>query len=618
MTMPGSQNAVLLGGGGLQPRLDALSPSGDLTRLVELPLGQSIYSVDICPTDKSLALGTKSGQLLVLMNPWGETDDREAPPHLNLVQGSPVLSVCWWDSNLLAASDMAGRVLLWDLKDHTQPRYLTNPKKTVCSLCRINDGMLGGLTTDGIILVWQPGGVDPAAKIKSVPPPSKYALVNLAYNPWSGVINYPGQQGRLISVQLNDESQRDFKAHEGDFYAHSAGEARTVTAGLEDRNLKVWQGFGEHLVREQLMPTGIVSLAGFPENPELLALVTAEGRVEIMNLDNSRFRQGSNSGSGEYRSSFPSVSSDQAITIRVKTIKELASRLEAALNQDDPGVVTTLHESLAELGYEQVALAIRSARAFEHENFLDSLRHSLALTELLPQNDPRSTDSLYRHAQLLTRFWIVDQANELYEQLQKVDPSVTNPLGELSSIDLNDGAESWVIVDSDIDLEEIIEANNILGRCFRGVFVFSRQDTSWCQGMNLAPGELAREFAPDSGCFSAGAPVQCQSLEVDLVERSGIKRETILKFDSGDNKTTPLSLGLIVHAASTQTAITPLILFTWYGQGDFHTNNGRALTCLRQIRNGTLSTEHLDLSYKSAMDLIRRMATKNRNMMSSA
>ena len=609
MTEPIWHKAVLLGAGDLRPRLDVLHPNGDQATLIDLSPGQSVYAVDRCPGSAALASGTRSGEVIVLMNPWPAGGDENAAPPINLIQGSPVLSVCWWDEQHLAVSDLAGRVLLWDLRNQAYPQLLNNDKEVICALCRVSGGMLAGLTVGGTLLGWRLGDMNPVFQLSSTAPACKLALVNLAYHPLSGAVYYPGRQGRLISLQVKGGDRRDLSAHEGDFYAFSVGDKQIVTAGLFDRTVKIWQGQEGHMVAEHALPWGVISLARFPGHSQLVAAVTEDGRAVIIDLDDGAYQPRQDQGSGPYRSAFPAVSADQSLAIRMDMAKSLASQLELALSQGDSSVAADLHERLTELGYEHVALAMRSAWEVGQGDYLAALGCSTVLLDMLPNHEPRALESLQRHAQLLTRYWMWEEAFELYVQMQTIDSSVTNPLSDYEPVVRKDkGLE--IVIDSDIALEEIIEANNILKNIFSGTFILFRQEEYRCRSISMSPGDIAQRFNLEFGESSPEPVIRAQAIDVGIVARSGFRADKLVRIVPGDGSPSPVSFGLLINGTVSHTSVTPLVLFTWQGNGEYRQANQQALACLHKLKSQAGESGHLDLSYRMAMDFIRRLATE--------
>ena len=603
------QDAVLLSAGGLRPHVDVLSPNGDKSTIVELRAGQGMYSVDRCPETAALAFGTRDGQVVVLGHQGWKKEEEGLNPSISLLHGSPVLSVCWMDGLHLAGSDLAGRVLLWNLSDQTNPHLLNTGKEVVCALCRVRKDTLAGLTVEGRLLFWRGIDVDPVRSISLLPPPPKFALVRLEYVPQSDTVYYPGRQGQLISIRVDGEDQRHLHAHENDFYAFSVCGERIVTAGLLDHGLKVWRGQEGDLVAEYPLEQGIISMAAFPGHPELIAAITEAGLSYIIDLRDGSTSAGQNRGFGDYRCAFPSVPSKQLQIVKMDSVQTLISQLELALGQEDLPTAGILHERLTEMGYEYLALDMRSDWELTKGNYLTALRHSAPLRGMLSIEDPGAWESLRRHAQLLSRFWVLDQAFALYARLHEADPSVANPLCNLEQL-LCKEAGMEIIVDSDIALEEIIEAHTILQQGFKGTFILSRQDTNRCQGISLSPADMAHRFNGACRQSSPEIPVHARAKAAGILSPSGSKRETIFEITACDGVPHAASFGLLIDNSVAYTDVTPVVLFTWKGEDDYQEANGLALEYLQNLRSGAVDVAFLDRSYRLAMDLVKRLVTE--------
>ena len=168
---------VLLGTGDSQPGLDILYPNGKVSRILNMPSGQSIYAIHRCTSNGSLALGTRNGQVLIISHSWGAGELKKQ----NLIQGAAVLSLCWCGVQHLAVSDLAGRVLLWNIDDHTNPQFLDSKREIICALSIVKENLIAGLSISGSLYLWHPGKSEPISRFSSTPPPEKFALVKLEY-----------------------------------------------------------------------------------------------------------------------------------------------------------------------------------------------------------------------------------------------------------------------------------------------------------------------------------------------------------------------------------------------------------------------------------------------------
>ena len=86
---------VFLGTGGCTPGVEVLDIiSGNLSKVLSLPLGESVYALDITPDGHNLAAGTRSGFLYWLS---ADLSGKEEYKTRRIVQGAAVISVFFWD-----------------------------------------------------------------------------------------------------------------------------------------------------------------------------------------------------------------------------------------------------------------------------------------------------------------------------------------------------------------------------------------------------------------------------------------------------------------------------------------------------------------------------------------
>ena len=111
-----------------------------------------------------------------------------------LVQGSPVLSVCWLNNSLLSASDIAGRCLLCDIDKESLPHNLETTEGLICCLLNLGDDILAGLSSEGKLLFWQISIGKLVEQIDVTPPPPIRDLVRMVY--WS-------EKKTLVHIGIN-------------------------------------------------------------------------------------------------------------------------------------------------------------------------------------------------------------------------------------------------------------------------------------------------------------------------------------------------------------------------------------------------------------------------------
>lgn len=607
------QKAVLLGAGGARPCLDVIYPNGEISRLLEMPPGQSVYAIDRSPGQGSLAVGTRDGQVRIVSDPWRSDGSED----LNLAQGAAVLSLCWCGDQHLAVSDLAGRVLLWDIRDPASPQLLDTKGEVICALCLVKENLMAGLCVAGALQVWNLGESKPVSRYACEPPPERFALVKLEYLSHSNELIYPARQGQLIRLELESGHQAPLKAHDDDFYAFTALGEKLITAGLSDQAMKVWQICGNDQAAEHPMGTGILQLAPFPGHSDIVAAITESGFPGVIHLNEGRLTASPSKGMGDYRYAVPVLTNAELQAASQEEARCLASQLESSLDQGDVTKVDDIHHQLRRLGYEHVALGMRSAWAIEHGDFLSALDYSARLINLLPIDDPRSFDSLQRHAQLLTRYWLLDSAFELYSRMKAADSSLANPPNESNLYSfLTDSKRN--IFEPAISLEEIIKANGILQQAFGGTYVLSKNDTYRFSSIPRSPEDISdalnHEFTTSFDSYNMSAEAQL----INLLSEQGASQKTIIEIGTVQENPAPITLGLLINTSISHSDVIPMILFKWNTEQPYQQNNKEALAYLEGLGNQSDHLYFLDFAYRIAVDVIRRIATEEQTQKAAA
>ena len=606
--------AVLMGGGGEHPCLDIIYPDGEVSRLLGFSKGQSIYTIDRSPDANSLALGTRAGQILVISDPWRGNGAKVD----SLIQGAPVLSCCWCGDGRLAASDLAGRVLLWKLDEPANPVFLDSRKQVICALCKLDNDMVAGLSLGGSICIWRLNKSKPVFCLASQPPPPKFALVTLEYQARSNELVHPGRDGALISLQLDGGNSRTLDAHRGIFYAFSLAENAWITAGLEDRKLKVWPELLEDVASEYSLRQGLIKLTRFPDHPGLMVAIIEDGGADIIEINGSELLYHSLAPKGSYRHAVPALDHDQLQSIKKQRVDKTAADLEAALSQDDASFVDTCHLKLAQLGFEHIAFAIRSAWHIQQNEHLSALGYSAKLMGILPLDDARSSHSIQRHNQLLVRYGLFDEAMKFNEQMKAMNNSSSNLLCELTSL-LDQHSDLEIIFDPVADLNEIIEAHTTLDRIFQGTFILSRQDSYRCPKLTSSGEDMANSLSLEFVAAGDGTPhARARAVNAILLSQSSFKVEEIIRIESTSENSIPINFGIILKTTMSHTNVVPMVLLSWTGGHDYRQSNSEALNYLEQLQGQTQHLDYLDSTYRIAMDFIRRMATEAQTNMAVA
>ena len=598
--------AVFLGRGGSRPGVVVVHPDLRVEPLIEFPEGHSVYALDLSPEGTTLAVGARNGTIVIAAGPNGGGRDGSSLELNNLLQGSPILSLCWMDEDHFAASDLAGRVLLWDRDDPRNPRLLKTDHGLICSLVKLPEARLAGLCADGRLLIWNRSAGEPREVHQLAPPPDPCSLVPLVYLSRRQSLFYPGRGGGLVEFSLEGTKQVR-PAHEGDFHAIFAQGGFIFSVGRHDGRLRVWPPDIQAGGMEYAAPPGVISGSPLTGEPLRMVLVMENGRAGIHRLGNQGLEEVAVIAGEDFRQAFTSHDQSGTGEPSRELVQGLATKIETALDLGDDSEAESLHKKLLEWGYEHVSLALKTDRALKEGRNLEALRMSQSLIDLLPSGDPRTASALVRHASLLERFWLLEEARAVHHRISEMDPMPTWASEIGFPFEGLDGIRP--IIEPDIEPEEIIQASDILASGFRGDYVVKKQRPQRCQGVRFTARELADKYNQTDRPDRLGLGAVGRSEETSWISRQGLESVGMVFFDD-ETADTGLQFSVRLTGGDDQTVITPVILFRWIASGDYTTSNQQARRALRESLRSSSIYQRLDSVYQAAMDAVRRLVTE--------
>lgn len=491
---------VFLGTGGPRPGLTMVrSESLQTTRLLDLPPGQSVYAIDVNGEEGLVAAGTRGGRIDLL--PWPDSHGSAvSPSHQSLVQGAPVLAVCFTGRSRLASADTAGRCLLWDpLRDADSPQVLDTGDGCVCALQWLPTHQLAGLCSDGRLVFWgipEGGDREPLHVLHGPRPAEKLALVRLCYWPDQRALVYPSSKGEIVTCTIDDLALRSRPAHEGEFQASVvAAGGELLTIGREDGLLKVWddtEGCASQCYRA---PRGIVSADVLGRDLERLLLVADNGAAGVYALESDPLEQVCRLDLGHHRVvvGLPALTRQaHEHEQRVSSARELVVEIRAKTGRGQIEGVDSLHQRLVSLGFERTSLALRAQFAAQQEDVITELGVRRALVSVLAANEPESRASALRYATVLETVWQLPEALRAYTHAgaDNGDADRVDRLGGGAEIM---GGDDWV-VEPDVLLPLLIEASSVIDRPFVGRWLVDRSPRVALPEARIRPEDLVQKY----------------------------------------------------------------------------------------------------------------------------
>ena len=486
---------AFLGTGGPTPRFVVVNLSEqpwNVTSSGALSAGESVYVIAPHPEMDMFAVGTRNGSVRLLTR--ASSQNGQFPYEMREIHdGAPVLSLCWVSNSLLSAGDAESACFLWDIMSlENPPRVLETGSGDICALLARADLGLVGLSTEGELLIWNLPNGDLTTRRDAPAPPARSALVNLTFWAAAGAIVYPAAGGRLTIYELESGDIATLEAHEGDFYGVAELGDNLVTAGFNDRRLKVWAQADWSIIREATVPCGAISLAVVDMGRRLLLIVDDAGQASACALNGEGLERRYQFEGGDYRIVVGPASETLRQLERQRIQKEAASHLER-LNQmlqyEQFGEFNALCNRLIEIGYGCEAHKMLVAKAVAQKDVIEELRARLSLSGFL-SDGPESVTELKELANLLQRLQQYDKALVVYRRVWSLveEGSFSERIEELSRCrEAVANGKAVIEPGNDVVIEKLFEAADLLGNCFAGRIQLTGLAPKACPGVSLSP-----------------------------------------------------------------------------------------------------------------------------------
>jgi len=563
-----SRNAItaLLGAGGLKPRIDGVRASGSpADTLLSLRSGNSVYSVALSPDGSRAVAGTRCGLLYVLRL------NRESWDHRSdvLNQGAPVLSTCWVNDDIFAATDTSGRTLLWRLDGGSYvPQVLSEEAGPVCGLTVVGSRLVGHVAEGGVI-EWDldrpsrpngtqcPGPPEPLASSKGVPWPANNAVV------------FPGKGGLLLHYDLDCRSvTAAVQAHQGSFHAIAASGDSLFTIGRYDETMKRWLPGRTEPDSVSRAPHDIVAVATLDDRDHRLIVVNASGQAQIVAVTGSGLHVHAVLPGSDYRTVAgppPELMLQLSRRSAEDELGEIGHALDAML---DSGRYTGAEEYLDKLdrdSHHPMALAFRAQAAGIAGNYLNEHRYRSELSAILPDRQS-SLDSLSRYAYVLELHWCLGDAATILRRIDAIRPGVAATAPRLDRVqDLASWLESGhgvLRLEEHTPVRALVEAADLASRPFHYRCLIKALDPISFDNIDLtAEGLIGKLHALQAKNRDRGLP-SARTEELSLVSQYSVAHAvTAVTFDVGEHCETGIEFVVTFLARPTGTVVTPWVVF---------------------------------------------------------
>ncbi|MBW1784115.1 MAG: hypothetical protein JRL30_25670 [Deltaproteobacteria bacterium] len=589
--------------------------SRQITWVGELPIGHSIYSIDIDFENGMIALGTRGGLIEIVPDP--SERESENGESRSLIQGAPLLSVCWAGKELLAASDNAGRSLLWKTDQETVFGSLQVTGGPICCMTRLYNDILAGLSSTGVLHLWHLSDQKLFRVINCPSPPPIKGLVKMVYWPSRQALAWPGQEGSLNLFDIETEQIVQIGAHIGDFYAISPQDDNLITIGMGDGRLKIWTADALENVQDHAVPCGAISAAIAEGTKTEILIIKRNGTATLYSHERDALRFRTELPGKNYRTAKSyacEITRSYSSRERTMEVEKIISDIRSGNGRVGKEVIEVLHSRLIDLGYEHVSLAIRAEEASQRGDIVEGLKLRYCLIELLPGDAKEACPAMEEYAAILQRAWHLDEAESACKHIQAIDPNYqftinTTRIKEMAS----KITETECLIDPDIPIEQIISTATHIGKPFSGRYLINELPLENSR-IRLDPEVIQKKYEhvrkenPGQG-LPAAVLKQLTRISGEEICIS----EYVVFEDEKENDLKGLQMALQILPTDLGTVVTPMILFDWrngHPEETVQKRNERAEKALHNIRKNASSDPYLSALYRATKHALRRAFTE--------
>ena len=616
MTSQFQPHSILLGRGGPQPGLSMYDcDSGRTDPAHNLNTGHSVYAISISLDGSGYAFGTRGGHIFWCRSAPDSPDD-EAMSEYKIEQGVSLLSVCLMDATTLAASDKAGRCLVWRYNEPA-PRYLKTNNEIICALLRPDQQHLLGLSTSGQLYCWEQGTWQLVSVVEGAPPPKNCAVASLVYWPEAESVLWPCAGGYLGCCNLSTREVTHLRMHDGDFYAVAVLEKSLLTAGRSDGQLKCWRAGSDTPLWVHSVGQGPVSMAAWA-GPELRVMIIKEsGSVELHTYSEGSLQFDGILPGTDYRSVVgPGAGRIQAMFACKKAaqVEEIAQQITAKIDDQDFEGLEPLHTQLVDLGYRHVSLALRAQQYRADEDIVAELKTYRQLIEYVGADHSVPERSLQRYAHLLEQVWQLDMAQTVHAQLQTtVKPDRIQHIERCVRV-LDQGT---FVLEPELPVEVILKSAAAFGKIYSGRYLINKLDPDSLRQGQIKAADIIRAYLNQRDTLP-GLP-EAQSCTLHWMSASAIQEQQLViigKADMGSQHC--LEFGVTVQSSELVTTFTPVVLFRVSEKAVEMSTEDHSTLVLESYANATdeaVSTPWLQLVHTHLLKAIRKLITARESLL---
>ncbi|MFC1762905.1 WD40 repeat domain-containing protein [Planctomycetota bacterium] len=554
---------ILLGRGGTSPGLVTYNLlSGELTEILSLPQGDSVYSIVARSDHEIVVIGTKRGRVYLLAPP---TSDRQGKQCIleQYEAGDPILSLCFVGPSTLAVSNVTGGIWLWEIGNNCHEQQLEKGISAVYALFHFNDEYLAGLSVSGELLIWDISTYQLVGTAAIPKPPEFTALVKPIY--WKGedLWVWPGHGGLIVLFNPEEGMVQVLRGHTDDVYALTICDEQLTSIGAVDCQYKHWRPGCDQPTTSLKAPDAVISITAWEQQASQFLLVDALGEAAVYSRSATQLEHVASLPGKDYRAilgpdpvRFESIRAHRE-SEKVRHLVKQAEELIARKHWDE---LESIYQQITDYGYPHVMLALRGQETHLRDDLLGELQVRYELATMIPHDQQGSEDSLRRYAELLESVWQLREAVALYQQLTEAGFRSNGYSERIRT--LNDHLQAMrstpYVVEAEESLPLLVEAATHLGVKFSGRYQIVAARAIQCQ-VCVSVDEVMDRYEH----LIASKPREEKAEKVTLCWLSRDKQEqvnAIVLSDANPDSFTCLELIVRFFHINTQTIVIPTIV----------------------------------------------------------
>jgi hypothetical protein len=612
------QNKIFLSSIGCDPGMTVWDSDSDEIIKITDPSFSNIYEMDIDCDAKLIAAGDKNG--LIHIHELNNHEDNQFPLKTTLIQGAPVLSVCWVENGQVAASDVAGRCFLWNVNDNQAFLPFQNAKNIICSMFYTDD-ILTGLSIKGELLLWDINQRNIVFNIETPPLPSMSTLVKMIYWPGNNALAFAGKGGILCLFNLKSRELITVDAHCGDFYALSVWDNNLVSFGLEDQTLKIWDKNSIQVTQSFRTDNNVISATIIPNEKDEFLLINSDGVACKYKIEQEHFKFIKYLGGDKYRiCTIPSF--DKIMAYKTKNEKNKVNKITKTITQANNPIsdheINYYYKQLSILGYEHVSLGLQVDKAIASGELSKAIELCFSLINTIPQDNPHAYSSLEKYASLLEKSYNLPELAKICKLILKIDPINNHALKIFKRCNLiNFEQNSWII-EPDIPIKTVIESAALINNQLTGRFAINSLGKIICEDIRLDTELIINKYIEIQNETDKSFLPTIISEQVCWFSKKHIETYQIISFSNElDQNYQHLQFVVKVVSNNIDTILIPAIIFDCR-LPESHNFCGDCridiLNIYNSIRNNPLSNTYLRKIHKTLNHTLQRIITRKKSM----